>query len=236
MKQIALLNLVVSLAVSGCISSSSVHPILTDDDLSHDVDLVGMWRQVDLDKDQGEHQPFTLEGWDDNARYDMTLTFSKSEQETRSERRQKGYPVIPAEYDVTVGKIDDILLLQARRSELITGGPSFFEGVVTYTFARFELKDDVLLVYTINDQALETLLPKTTMSHFMHKPSDWARNIVITESTKRVQQFLKEYHETIFHSKPLKLQRVTSKSDAQAIAPESPATSTSNSTSTPAAR
>ncbi len=220
MRNIALLNVVVSLAVSSCISSSSVHPILTDDDLSHDFDLSGMWRQVDLDKDQGAHQPFTLEGWDDNSRYDMTLTFSKSEEETRSERRQKGYPVIPAEYDLTIGKIDNILLLQARRSEQITGGPSFFEGVVTYTFARIELKDDVLLVYRINDQALETLIPKTQMSHFMHKPSDWARNIVITEPTKRVQQFLKEHHETIFHSKPIKLQRVAAKADGQAIVPE----------------
>lgn len=213
-----------------------MHPILVDPDLTHDVNLNGTWRQVELEQGQGGHGPFTLEGWDDNARYDMTLTFSKSEQQARLERRQKGYPVIPAEYDVTVGKIDDIQLLQARRSELTTGGPSFFEGVVTYTFARFELKDDALLVYTINDQALEALLPKTTMSHFMHKPSDLARNMVITESTKRVQQFLKEHHKTIFHSKPLKFQRVAAKADEQAIAPEPPSASVLKSTSTPAAR
>ena len=225
MKQLALLNVFVSLAVSGCISSSSVHPILTDDDLSHDVNLNGTWRQVELEKGQGEHQPFNLEGWDDNGRYDLTLTFSQSEQKTRSERQKKGFSVIPAEYDVTVGKIDGISLLQARRSELITGGPSFFEGVVTYTFARFEVKDDVLLVYTINDQALETLLPKTTMSHFMHKPSDWARNIVITEPTTQVQRFLEEHHQMIFHSKPLRFQRVATKADEQAIAPEPPSAS-----------
>jgi hypothetical protein len=222
MKQITLPSVVVCLALSGCISSSSVHPILTDDDLIHHVNLSGTWRQVNLEEGQGEHRPFTLEGWDDNGRYDMTLTFSKSEQQARSERQQKGYPVIPAEYDVAVGKVEDIPLLQARRSELVTGGPSFFEGVVTYTFARFELKDDMLLVYTINDQALETLLPKTTMSHFMHKPSDWARNIVITEPTTRVHQFLKEHHRTVFHSKPLNFQRVTAKADEQMHAQESP--------------
>ena len=213
MKQATLVSVVACVAFSGCISSSSVHPILTDVDLTHHVNLSGTWRQVSLEEGQGTHRPFTLEGWDDNGRYDMTLTFSESEQQARSERRQKGYPVIPAEYDVAVGKVENIPLLQARRSELVTGGPSFFEGVVTYTFARFEIKDDLLLVYTINDQALETLLPKTTMSHFMHKPSDWARNIVITEPTKRVHQFLKEHHETVFHSKPLQFQRVTATTD-----------------------
>lgn len=222
MKRTKLLSAVLCLLFSGCISTSSVHPILTDDDLIHHVNLSGTWRQVNLEEGHGEHLPFTLEGWDDNARYDMALTFPKSEQQVRSERRQKGYPVIPAEYDVAIGKVEDIPLLQARRSELVTGGPSFFEGVVTYTFARFELKGDVLLVYTINDQALETLLPRTTMAHIMHKPSDWARNIVITEPTKRVHQFLKEHQRTVFHTKPLKFQRMTAKADGQLSAPEPP--------------
>ena len=86
---------------------------------------------------------------------------------------------------------------------------------MTHTFAKFELKRDVLLVYTINDQALETLLPKTTMAHFMHKPSDWARNIVITESTPRVQQFPEEHQETVFHNMPLKFRRLPAKADEQ---------------------
>jgi hypothetical protein len=57
------------------------------------------------------------------------------------------------------------------------------------------------------------------MAHFMHKPSDWARNIVITEPTKRVQQFLNKHHEAIFHSRPLKFRRVPPKADEESHAP-----------------
>lgn len=230
MKFVVIIGAILCLAVSGCISSSSVHPILTDEDLSHDIDLNGSWRQIDSN---GAGSQFTLEGWDGNARYDMTLNFTQADDDARSERERKGGKVIPAEYDIAIGELDGHRFLQARRSELITGGPSFFEGVVTYAFAKFDLKDDVLLVYTINDQALENLLPKTTMAHFMHKPSDWAKNIVLTESTARVQEFLKEHHKSLFHSNPHQYRRVRAKSDDKLPAQKPATAPVSNGPSSP---
>jgi len=199
-----------SLCVLGCISSSSVHPILTDDDLLHDVDLNGTWQQIEVkEKEQGFRIPdFRCDGWDDNARYNLTVVKTCPQQKFR-----KGKKEMPLQYDVAIGSIADDKFLQLRRSELITGGPSFYEGIVTHTFAKFDVKDDVLLVYPINDHALETLLPDTTMAHLMHKPSDWARNIVITESTPRLKEFLEAHGEILFFSQPLKFRRVKPKSD-----------------------
>ncbi len=205
------------LAISGCFSSS-VHPILTDDDLIHDVDLNGTWRQIDVTEKQGPSYEFSLAGYDGNSRYDMTLLNFKEDERSRLEREQKGGKAIPAEYEVAIGKLGKHGFLQGRRSESITGPVSFFDGVVTYTFAKFELQDDVLLVYIVNDQALENLLPKTKLAHFMHKPTD-PRNIVITESTPRVQEFLKQHHQTVFHGEPLKFRRSPAKSDEQSQAP-----------------
>jgi hypothetical protein len=206
------------LAMSGCFSSS-IHPILTDKDIIHDVDLSGTWRQIDVTEKQGPSYEFTLAGYDGNGRYDMTLLNFQEDERSRLERDQKGGKAIPAEYEVAIGKLGKHRFLQARRAELITGPVSFFDGVVTYTFAKFEPQDDVLLVYIVNDQALENLLPKTTMAHFMHKPTD-PRNIVITESTPRVQEFLKQHHQTVFHSEPLKFRRLPAKSDEQSHPPE----------------
>ena len=216
MRILALLSLLWCLCIFGCVSSSSVHPILLEEDLSHDVGFNGTWQQIDVKEGQHQLPEFTCEGWDENARYDLVLKMPGPD------NAQKGQKVIPAEYDVAVGKLAGERFLQARRSESITGGPSFFEGVVTYTFAKFNITDDVLLLYPINDQALETLLPKATMVHFTHKPSDWARNIVITESTPRLQQFLIQHHESLFYSTPLKFRRIPTKSDEHTHAPELP--------------
>ena len=200
------------LAISGCYSSS-IHPILTDKDLIHDVDLNGKWRQIDVTEKQGPPYEFTLAGYDGNGRYDLTLHNFQEDERSRLEREQKGGKAIPAEYEAAIGKLGEHRFLQARRSETITGGPSFFEGVVTYAFAKFELKDDVLLVYTINDVELERLLPKTTLAHFRHKPGDLVPDIVITESTLRVQEFLKQHHQTVFRREPAKFRRLSAKSD-----------------------
>ena len=219
MKQLTILCIVVCLFTTGCFSSSSVHPILTDDELQDGFDLNGTWQQVEMQQGQAGFPSFTLAGWDQNRRYDMTLLLSEAEEKSRAARRQKDEPVIPSEYDLMIGKLDQISLLQARRSEKITGGPSFFAGVVTYTFAKFELQDDLLLVYFVDDQQLETLLPKTTLSYFMHEPSDWARNIVITDPTARLQQFIKEHHQKIFATRPLKFRRVVTPTDTSARVP-----------------
>lgn len=210
---------ILCLAIVGC-SSSSVHPILTDADLIRDVDLNGTWRQFDVTEKQGPPYEFTLSGWDGNARYDMTLLNFQEDERSRLEREQKEGKAIPVEYEVAIGKLAKHHFLQARRSESITGGPSFFEGVVTYTFAKFELRDDALLVYTIDDVALEKLLRKTTTAHLMHKPSDLAPNMVITESTPRVQEFLKQHHQTVFRSEPVKFGRLPAKSDERSHPPK----------------
>ncbi len=207
------------LAISGCFSSS-VHPILTVDDLIHDVDLSGKWRQIDVTEKQGPPHEFTLAGWDRNGRYDMTLLNFKEDEQSRLEREQKGGKAIPVEYEVAIGKLGNHRFLQARRSESITGPVSFFDGVVTYTFAKFELQNDVLLVYTINDVALRDLLPRTTVAHFMHKPGDLITDIVITESTPGVQEFLKQHHQSVFHSEPAKFRRSPAKSDVQSQTPK----------------
>ncbi len=199
MKSFVPVAAMLSLALTGC--SSSVHPLLTDQDLSRDLDLNGKWHQIKVEEHRQQIPDFTCEGYDDNSKYDLMLGMG------RPQKLREGQKVIPSEYDLAIGKIDGTRYLQLSRSEMIAGGPSFFEGVVTYTFAKIELQENLLLVYPINDQALETLLPKTKMSHLMHKPSDLARNIVITESTSRLQRFLRTHGARLFDPRPLTFQR-----------------------------
>ena len=234
MRPIRLLG-ILCLAIAGC-CSSSVHPILTDADLIRDVDLNGTWRQIDVPEKQGPPYEFTLSGWDGNSRYDMTLLTFQEDEQSRLEREKKGGKAIPVEYEVAIGKLGKHRFLQARRSESITGGPSFFEGVVTYTFAKFELRDDALLVYTLDEVGLEKLLPKSTMAHLKHKPSDLASNIVITESTPRVQEFVKQNHQTVFRSEPVKFRRLPAKSDEQSHPPEPASRTESSGKSSPPAQ
>ncbi|QDV31556.1 hypothetical protein Spb1_35010 [Planctopirus ephydatiae] len=211
---------ILCLAIVGC--SSSVHPILTDTDLVHDTDLNGTWRQIDITDEQNLQYEFTLAGYDRNGRYNMTLLNLKEDERSRARSVQNGEESLPTEFEAAIGKLGEQRFLQVRRSESITGGPSFLEGVVTYTFAKFELHDDVLHVFTIDDLALEKLLAQTMMAHLKHKPSDLVPNIVITESTSRVQEFLKQHHQTVFHSKPVKFRRISAKSEEQSL-PTAPA-------------
>ena len=203
MRTVIVCCFLICLMFSGCVTSSSVHPIFTDADLAHDIDLNGKWHQIEVE--EGQRLPaFTCEGWDGKARYDLTLQLPVSPTPAEDQKH------IPAEYDLVVGRVGGERYLQVRRSEAITGGPSFFEGVVTYTFAKVDVQGDTLFVYAIDDHALETLLPSATMSHLVHHRSAWARNIVLTESTLRMQEFLKEHHQTLFSEKPLKFQRTQS--------------------------
>lgn len=203
MKYLTLLLSLVVLGSTGCICTTTIHPLLTEKDHLHDSDLSGTWHQVVAKGKQPQVPDFTCEGWDKNACYDVTIALPKPEAEAKAPRGKE----LPTRYDMVAGKIGDLKLLQIRRSELDTGGPSFYEGVVAYTFARFELKDDQLLIYPIDNGSLERWLPKSDIHYLMHKPDDWAQNIVLTDSTPELQAFVKQHHDIIFIKAPLQFER-----------------------------
>jgi len=187
------------LLVSGC--SSSIHPLLTDAQLAHDIELNGTWIQFDA-PDTYRIPNFICEGFDDNSRYDVTLL-----PETKTASKETRGKQIPREYEMRIGKLGGQHYLQLARSKQISGGPAFLEGVVTYTWAKLALKDDVLRIYRVDDQAVENLLPKSGLAHLIHKPSDLARNIVITESTAKLQAFIGKHHAKLFSTTPLTFRR-----------------------------
>ena len=193
------------LVISGC--SSSVHPLLTDANLVHNIDLNGTWTQTGPPKTKLQIPHFTCEGFADNSRYDVTLQPEPKANSTTYRGKK-----IPREYEMRIGKLGHDYYLQLSRSEQISGGPAFFEGVVTYTWAKVAFDDHVLKIYPVNDQALEQLLPKSGLAHLMHKPSDFARNIVITESTAKLQAFLAKHQATLFFRTPLTFSRKDRKS------------------------
>lgn len=199
MRNSPLIAVLTVVAISGC--SSSVHPILTDAELTHDIDLNGTWKQI-ADEDTIRIPDFKCESFDQLSGYDVTLIATEKHEKLRPGQKQ-----IPREYEMRIGRLDGVHYLQISRSKQISGGPAFFEGVVTYTWTKFTFKDDILHVYPVDDHALETLLPKTDMTHLMHKPSDLARNIVITESTGQLQAFFSKHHRDLFATKPLKFKR-----------------------------
>ena len=188
------------LAIAGC--SSSVHPLLTDADFAHDLQLKGTWAQIDPPEIKLRIPRFKCEEFDNNSGYDVAL-IPEDKADPTEERGNK----IPREYEMRIGKLSGNYYLQLARSEQISSGPAFFEGVVTYTWAKVSLDDEVLKIYPVDDGALERLLPKSGLAHLMHKPSDFARNIVITESTAKLQAFFAKHHEEVFSKTPLTFRR-----------------------------
>ena len=193
------------LAISGC--SSSVHPLLTDTNLVHNIDLNGTWTQTGPPDTKLQIPRFTCKGFDDNSGYDVTLHPAATANSTTNRGKK-----IPREYELRIGKLGHHYYLQLSRSEQISGGPAFFEGVVTYTWAKVALDDSVLTIFPVDDQALEDLLPQSGLAYLMHKPSDFARNIVITESTAKLQAFVAKHQAILFSKTPLTFARKERKS------------------------
>ena len=196
------------LMISGC--SSSVHPLLTDTNFVNKLDLNGTWTQTGLTETKLRIPRFTCVAFDDKSGYEVTL-----------HPDHKGNPIpdrgkkMPLEYEMRIGKLGNNYYLQLSRSKQISGGPSFFEGVVNYTWAKVSLEDNVLKIYPVDDQVLEEMLPKSGLAHLMHKPSDFARNIVITESTAKLQAFLVKHQATLFSKTALTFSRKDRKATEQ---------------------
>jgi hypothetical protein len=178
--------------LSGC--TFSIHPVLTKDDLTKDVDLSGQWERVPPPSDKSNSDPYVvvLEGFDSNTAYDAVL---------------KNFD---QEFEVRVGKIGDQRILQLVRSDLLLKDDApVLAKLPVYGFARFELKGDELRVFPVDDQGVRSLLGRQDIAFRDYKPSDMLEWCVISERTSRLQKLIREHCDALFRKEPQQFRRTT---------------------------
>ena len=140
MKTSAILLALAIVALYGC--TYSVHPILTDADLTQDVDLSGTWQQQLPSDSNPERKPLVIEcdGYHNNTSYDAVR--------------------LQEEFTLQIGKVGDGRYLQFIRSDFGTTKDGALACLPVYGFARFELKGEELHVFPVNEGNIIKLLKK----------------------------------------------------------------------------
>jgi len=184
--------MILALALSGC--TFSIHPVLTKDDLTKDVDLSGEWERVPPASDTSNSEPYVvvLAGFDSNSAYDAEWKY------------------VAQEFDVRVGKIGDQRILQFIRSDLLLKDDApVLAKLPVYGFARFELQGNELRVFPVDDRGVRKLLGRQDIAFRDYKPTDMLEWCVISERTSRLQQLIREHGDALFHKEPQRFRRTT---------------------------
>ena len=184
---------VCAIATSGC--TFSVHPILTKDDLTKDVDLSGTWERVVPPDAKSSLQPVvvSLDGYDENTSYDAE------------------YKQTAQEFELEVGKIGEQRYLQFTRFDLsLQDDAPLLARLPVYGLARFEVQGDELHVFAVDDQAVRKLLKKNDIAFRDYHPTDMLEWCVISEDTTALQKLIREHGDDLFVTQPTVFRRVPS--------------------------
>ena len=205
----------------GC--TYSVYPILTDADLTKDLDLSGTWRQDTSPGKGGDKKTavISFEDYSDNTSYYVVSEGSAYE------------------LDLCIGKIGDRRLLQFIRSDFSdeNGGP--LAGLPVYGFARFETRGDELRVFFIDDQQVRKLLRKKDIPFRVYDQDPMYQWVVLTAQTAELQSLIRESGDELFRKSPITFRRIPSPKNNRnepAHAPEPADGPVSNAKSSPRAQ
>jgi hypothetical protein len=179
----------------GC--TYSVYPILTDADLTKDLDLSGTWRQ---DTPPGKDDDKKTAGYsfevaaDDTSRYFVLPEGMDAEDEL----------------DLRIGKIGDRRFLQFIRSNfpVENGGP--LSGLPVYGFARFETRGDELRVFSIDHRQVRKLLLKNDIPFRVYDQGRMYPWIVLTAQTAELQSLIRDSGGKLFRKSPVTFRRIPS--------------------------
>lgn len=179
--------------LSGC--TCSVYPVLTDDNLTNDVDLTGTWREEAQGKPNDRSQPavVSLEGYADHTSYDLTTSD------------------VSADFELQVGRLGEHRILQFVRQDSPAGyTSSVLTGLPVYRMARFELRDDQLLVFPVRDEKVIELLRRHKIDHRIHSPAPPVEWVVMTATTRELQTLVRDAAPELFRKSPVIYRRISS--------------------------
>jgi hypothetical protein len=178
---------------SGCVYS--VHPILTDCDLTTDFDLSGTWVP--------DRPPIPTTGEQQELEAERSYTFVASKFSNGSE---SDYDVVwnGKRFHGQIGKIGDDYFLQLKRTELTPEIVPLLHAVPVYAIARLKIADDETLeVFTIDAMRAPRLMEEHQLAHLRYSPSGPIPYLVLTGSTKSMQSKFERASDQIFAKRTL---------------------------------
>ena len=182
--------LTVSLSFGGC--TFSVHPILTEADLTTDIDLTGKWEL--LPPPESKETPRTLvslAGYSKNSSYDATV----------DGKQQR--------YDLRIGRFGDHRYIQMIQAEA-----PFNDGlpiVPVYCFGRFDVVGDELRVFFAVDERVRAILKQKRLPYRELEGTTPMKWLVLTSATAELQALVRDSGDEIFNKTPLVYRRVVMK-------------------------
>ena len=176
---------VVAACLPGC--TYTIHPILTEADMTEDIDLSGTWQQEVTDPKDGAII-LRCEGYADNTSYDVT--FSEKE------------------FTLEIGKLGSDRYLQFIRTEIPPETPPILTALPVYGFAKFEIHGDALHVFKVDDNRCHKLLLDKNVPFKHYRPTEMVEFFVLTQTTSELQSLLRESGDQIFSEKPMVFRRL----------------------------
>ena len=182
---------ITALLLQGC--TYSVYPLLTKENLVHNVDLNGNWELVELQtspKDKpveskpGSRDSLKLSGIDGNSTYDFQVA--------------SGTGGATDDCLVKIGKVGESLFVELSRAD--PEGPPLKVGLPVYAFAKLEVKPDEIVLTEIDDRKCREILEKEKLPYLVHLG---ARNpdvehTVLLSPTPQLQAFVLKYEKELF--------------------------------------
>ena len=190
MKTKKLLFYLLAAILGGCIPS--LNPLFTEDNLIFEEKLLGTWAE----DDSRETWQFKKGSDDPNSKfYEMTYTDSDG----------KGV------FFAGLGKIDDMIFLNIYPHEPELQANDFYKFHIlrVHTFMKIEQIEPTLKMAMMNPDKMKEML-ENDPSIIEHKIIEDGDRILLTASTKQLQQFMKEHanDEGLF-GEPAELKRLT---------------------------
>jgi len=183
------------LPLSGC--TYSVHPLLTEKDLSRDFDLSGDWKMSGIDEEK-QTVFFKLEEKRDAAIYHLSV------------EPEWGSGLEPVTYNLQIGKIGGKHYAQLVRQG-IKNSPPLLESIPAHFFCRVELINDELHLHPMNHKECSTLLESQKYPHLVYSPTCVTRYTVLTQSTPQLQKMVVKHSDRLFITRPQIFKRIPNK-------------------------
>jgi len=184
----------------------SIHPIYTEDKLVEVKEIPGIWVNKNTD-DEGSR---TVNDKDEKMKITLKTDSGQAETWTFSKRGDKSYLLIhvdeegrPAAFDVHIIKLDENYFMDFYPTDMPNGNVfssnlqldniNSFQAihlVAVHTFAKLELKDNMLIIHMFDPDFLEKLMEQKQI-RIKHEETD--DGYVLTASPEELQKFASKY-------------------------------------------
>ncbi|MBI4243284.1 MAG: hypothetical protein HY606_04260 [Planctomycetes bacterium] len=169
----------IMLLIAGCVPS--LHPLFTEKDLVFEPALLGTWGE------EGSKETWTFQKSVDNT-YDLIIT---------EKRTILGSEVIANKFNAYLVKLDKLLFLDIYPKEPEIEGDFYkFHLIPAHTFSKVWIEDDVLHLGMLDHDWLKKMIDNKKVNISYERLGDEpSPMIVLTASTKALQEFVLKYAE-----------------------------------------